>query len=345
MADDLLLRFEASHLAIAEKNSALLARASAIAAASKQTSFRCESCAAGWHQLQAELAALPQAIAELSGGVAAACARAEALEHRLREATVARVQRREALWRQSKLREAKEAEAAVHEAASRAAAREAAAAAAAVEDARRAEERARRTEAAEAEARRIAEERERQAIFDAEFQAQRNEYLRSREEENRQPTPPISAALLGALAPHGVPANALGPGATLALAAKAQSAGLTNAAIALQAEARAAEVAAEEAALTRELANARVRAREAEGGAAASLAEVAVPTSLISRQIELEAFYEDDDEDEPVASRAPPPLPPPPPPPPPVAPVAPSADAGAVASTVLPPEEDDEVVD
>ena len=295
----IVARFEASHATISEKSAANIARASAIAAASKQAAFRCESCSVGWHQLQAELAAVPQAIAELSSGVAVACARAEALEQRLRALSVARIEQREAAWRHSKLLEAEAAEAAVQQAAAQAAAREAAAAAAAVEEARRAEERAKLAEAAQAEARRLAAERERQEIFDAEFRAQRESYLESRrqEEETQQGTPPISAALLGAVEPLSAAAD-VGPAAALALAQKAASAGLTNAALALEAEARAAEEAAEASALEQALAQARLKARAAEGAAAASLAEVAVPDSIVAPREEIEAFYDDDDSSE-----------------------------------------------
>ena len=175
----LLSRYELCWTALGDANGANIARAAATATAAREAAARCDACVVGWRSLQAELAALPAVLSELSSGVTAACAQAEALEQRLREITVARIDQREARWRLLQLQEAERQRS---EEATANAQREAAA--------RRAAERERLAREARASELRVAAERERQSVFQEEYEAQRSEYLEAR----RQQTPAAVAS-------------------------------------------------------------------------------------------------------------------------------------------------------
>ena len=198
-AAELLARFELAWSAIGDFNHANVTRAAGLAATARQAGARCDACAAGWRALQSELASLPGAVAELSAGVAAATARADALDRRLSEAIVSRVELREAAWRRAQLQEAEAAEARRHaEAAARAEASRAAAEADAVAK-QRAAEREAAALAARAAAARAAEERERQSVFQEEYEARRREYLEAQQQAPPPPPPGVTPEMSAAL--------------------------------------------------------------------------------------------------------------------------------------------------
>lgn len=182
----LLSRYELCWTALGDANGANIASAAATGTAAREAAARCDACVVGWRSLQAEMAALPAVLSELSSGVTAACAQAEALEQRLREITVARVDQREARWRLLQLQEA-ERQRREEEAAN--AQREAAE--------RRAAERERLASEARESKLRVAAERERQSVFQQEYEAQRSEYLEARRQQSPAAvaSPPAEEAL------------------------------------------------------------------------------------------------------------------------------------------------------
>ena len=157
-ASALLRRYEASWAEIAQRNTSVCSRAREFAGDVARANARAGEASAAWGQLRAELQALPQCaleLRELASSVAGACARIDALEHRLHDAALARAEQDEGRWRQGQL-EALSCEQQQ------------------LEDEQR--ERARLV-AAEAEAAELARALEREQIFQAQFEAQR-EYLR-----------------------------------------------------------------------------------------------------------------------------------------------------------------------
>lgn len=154
----LLTRYEASWAEIAQTNVNICGKARETSAVLTDAASQCEQAATSWAQLRAELQRLPQSVSlmqDVVRSVTAACAQIDALEHRLRDASIARAEQLEGKWRQQQIAEAE------------------------AEHRRREEERrmqAKRAEAAALEVQRELE-REREQIFQAQFEAQRN-YLR-----------------------------------------------------------------------------------------------------------------------------------------------------------------------
>ena len=199
-ASALLAQYEQSWRTISGTNAELCERSRDVASSVRETAACCHAATAGWDKLQRELECLPStraAISELSQRTLSACAQIDALEQRLLEASVARVQVSEGRWRYERLAEA-EAAAAQRRAASdeearrvqRMAEEEACrslrdAEAAAQRSRREAEAEARRARQAADSATREAErahaerDRERQRIFHEQFEAQRQQYLDS----------------------------------------------------------------------------------------------------------------------------------------------------------------------
>ena len=139
-ATALLRRYEASWADIAQRNTSVCSRSREIAGDVAKANARAGEASAAWGQFRAELQALPQfalQMRELASSVADACARIDALEHRLHDAALARAEQDEGRWRQGQVE----------------------------------------LVAAEAEAAELARALEREQIFQAQFEAQR-EYLR-----------------------------------------------------------------------------------------------------------------------------------------------------------------------
>ena len=106
-----LMRYENSWAEIAKGNSAICSCAREVAAAVQEASQRCELANSGWQQLHAELQSLPQTAAmihDMAHNVTAACARMDALEHRLRDAMLAKAEQEEAKRRQALILEVHE---------------------------------------------------------------------------------------------------------------------------------------------------------------------------------------------------------------------------------------------
>ena len=105
-ATALLRRYEASWADIAQRNTSVCSRSREIAGDVAKANARAGEASAAWGQFRAELQALPQfalQMRELASSVADACARIDALEHRLHDAALARAEQDEGRWRQGQV--------------------------------------------------------------------------------------------------------------------------------------------------------------------------------------------------------------------------------------------------